>query len=888
MNDVRSWLRNLGLEQYAEIFADQAIESDVLPDLTDRDLASLEIPLGHRKRLLKAAGKLSSRSPETEAPGPERRYLTVVFCDLVGSTALARQLDPEDVRLIMRAYQDCCAGIVARLDGLVSRYIGDGVLIYFGFPRAHEDDAERALRASLEIVATVSRLTTGTGEALQSRVGVATGLVVVGDLVGAGPEITAVGDPLNIASRLQSLAVPNGIVVDDTTRRLTGGLFTFADLGEQPLKGVSEPVQVWALTGETGLPSRFEATRGGRAVVPFVGRDKELAKLLDAWNSAKRGAGRLVLLSGEPGIGKSRLVQVFETQLAGEAHTRLLLQSSPYHQNTPLYPFVEYVRRVAGLQPGDSPKRKLEKIGVYFADVPAMGEALKLFAGLLSIPEDKADLADLPDAKDNAIRVLRDHFRRLSADAPLLVVVEDAQWFDPTSIELLDAIADRVRDARAVVLVTYRSDFALPLARRHEAVLVQLNRLRRPDCQAMIEHIADRKAVPAPLLNEIVARADGVALFVEELTKTVLESEILVDRGDRYELKGTMPAVAIPATLNGSLMARLDRSPQTREIAQVGAVIGREFTYSLLVAVAEKPEADTRDALAGLVKAELLLPAGEPPDATYRFKHALVQDAAYESSLLSRRRTLHARAARVIEDRFPDIVAAQPALLAQHFARAGMAARAIAYCLRAGRLAVAQAAMAEAIAVLHMGLDLLQGLSARSSARRLELELQVLLGHALRAARAPSAPETGAAWERARALCRDKRDSVYLEQALYGQFLFSQGNADLARARQLGEELLAHAEKQRNRTAFVRGNSAVGRTAFGQGDFDGARRHLEQALSVPDRVFRRRSKAVQAPESRVLNLCYLAWTLFVQGHASAAVARCDEFDRRRGTLVAAL
>ena len=726
---------------------------------------------------------------------------------------------------------------------------------------------------------------------MQTRIGVATGLVLVGDLLGGDPAlgVSALGDPLNIASRLQGLAEPNGIVVDKTTRQLTAGVFAFADLGERSLKGVSEPVQVWAVTGENDPRSRFEATRGAR-IVPFVNRSHELQTLLSRWEAAKKGAGQLVLIAGEPGIGKSRLAQIFQGRLAGQPHTKVHLNASPYHQSTALYPVVEQVKRAASLSGDDTPDRKLEKIAAYFAGMADIGEAVSLFAALLSIPEGKpdVDISASPGNKDNAFKVLIEQVVQLSADDPLLIAVEDAQWLDPTSLELLDAVADRIAHRRVLMLVTYRSDFALPLADRPGVTVIQLDRLRRAECQTMVEHLAARKLVPPDLLNEIVARADGVALFVEELTKAVLESDILIDRGDRYELRSAAPALAIPATLNGSLMARLDRYPEARDIAQIGSVIGREFTYDVFLAVAQQPEARLRAGLERLVDNDLLLRVDTSPQAAYRFKHALVQDAAYESLLLSRRRILHARVAEVIESRFPDTVAIEPALLAHHFNRAGAPEKAIAYFLKAGRLALARSAMAEAIAALRMGLELLPNLPAGSDARGLELELQVLLGHALRAARAPSAPETGEAWDRARQLCRPDGRCAYLQQVLYGQFLFHQGNANLARARQLGEELLALEEKERDRAAFVRGHSAVGRTAFGQGDFAAAREHLEQALSVPDQVFRQSADLIQGPESRVLNLCYLSWALFVQGHAAAGGGALRRVDRRRRAPVAAL
>jgi class 3 adenylate cyclase/predicted ATPase len=896
MNDVRTWLGECGLDHYADLFSQQALNWDVLPDLTEVDLASLGIPLGDRKRLLKAISLLSHEdltggarsadaAPLAARPEPERRYLTVMFCDLVGSTALARQLDPEDLRSVIRTYQDCCAGIVARYDGFICRHIGDGIVIYFGYPRAHEDDAERALHAGLDLIQAIGHLTTETGAPLQARIGVTTGLVIVGDLIGTGPaqEVVALGDPLNIASRLQSLAAPNGLVVDKTTHDLTSGFYSFIDLGEQSLKGLAESVQVWSVTEAVKPQSRFAGTRTARPT-PFVNRDHELGTLLSTWGAAAMGTGQLVLVAGDPGIGKSRLVQVFESRLAGQPHGYVLVQSSPYHQSTALYPFVEQVRHAAVLTSHDTPEKKIEKLSAYFTGLASQDEAVSLFATLLSIPE--ADDGSIPGAsstKESAFKIILEQFSHMADNLPLLVVVEDAQWLDPTSLDLLEALANHLRDRRALLLVTYRSDFPLSFAERIPSTLLQLERLQRGDCRTVVEHVAD-KALPRVLLDEILDRADGVALFAEELTKAAVESDAVIDHGDRFELRFARPELALPATLNGSLMARLDRNPEAREIAQIGSVIGREFTFDMLVRVAGRPEAEVRKGLTRLIETDLLLQIGAARHAVYRFKHALVQDAAYESLLLSRRRALHARVAEDLENHHQERVTAEPALLAHHFKRAGLFEKAIAYFLEAGRLAIGRSAMAEAISALKAGIELVPRLPASGDAGKWELELQVLLGHALRAARAPSAPETGQAWDRAYKLCLKEGDDTHLQQVLYGQFLFHQGNANLKQARALGEDLLALAGKYNDDSAFIRGHSAVGRTAFGQGDFAAARHHLEQALSDPKHGPHLVSTSIRGPESRVLNLCYLAWTLFIQGRCAEGLSRCVESIEVAGQL----
>ena len=722
-SDIQSWLASLGLEQYASIFAAQAVDADVLAELSEVDLTELGIPLGHRRKMLRAIAQLRAATAShgvdvAAASMPERRNLTVMFCDLVGSTALSRQLDPEDLRPIIRAYQDCCAGIVARLDGFVCRYIGDGILIYFGYPRAHEDDAERAVRASLEIVQSVGRLSVAGDMKLQVRIGITTGLVVVGELIGSGvsQEVAAIGDAPNIAARLQSLAVPDSIVVDDTTRNLTQGLFSFDNLGPQPIKGLSDTVQTWRVHSERARGSRFEATRGEQ-LVPFVNRSQELGFLQECWQQVNAGQGQIVLIAGEPGIGKSRLLAAFTESLGYGGHAELRYQSSPHHQSTALYPFLDHLRRAARLSQEENPREKLDKIAAYFAGaVTDVDEAVRVFGTLLSIsagaPDDAATIRS--GFKQQAFTVLWEQMSTICSLQPLLVVVEDAHWLDPTSLELLETVAQNIGTRRLLLLVTYRPEQAPALAGHRNAKVLMVNRLPRSECQAIVQHLASHKAVPATLLSEIIVRTDGVALFVEELTKAVLESEFLVDRGDRYEIMPGAKSMAIPSTLNGSLMARLDRNAGSRELAQVGSVIGREFSFNMLAAVSEWPDAALVQALNQLVKSELLLCVGEPPRATYRFKHALVQDAAYENLLLSKRRSLHARVAVVLEQRFPDTVAAEPAVLAQHFARAGDSERAIAYYIKAARLAIARSALAEAITVLNKAMDLL----VKSSRRR--------------------------------------------------------------------------------------------------------------------------------------------------------------------------
>lgn len=896
MSDVNRWLQDLGFGEYVRLFVENKIDWEVLPDLTNEDLASLGIPLGHRKKMLRAIARLAIvEGADGRAPLPagadegdpiglgpvtaERRHLTVVFCDLVGSTALSGQLDPEDLSSIVRAHQNCCAEIVTRMGGFIARYMGDGMLVYFGFPRAHEDDVERAVRAGLQIIEAAGSLKTKNDLALQTRVGIATGLVVVGDMIGVGAvkEIAAIGETPNVAARLQSLAEPNTVVVDAQSHRLVQGLFNSTNLGKLDLKGVGEQVQAWRIDQERALADRFEARRGPH-LVPFVNREHELALLLDRWQLVKEGEGQLVLLSGEPGIGKSRLIQAFCSKLTPDPHQQLYFYCSPHHESSSLYPFLEYLRRAAKLAPQDGPTKRLKKLDAFLSRwVKNPNEVLGPFHSLLSLPTGQSPdrPANAEFTMDKILDTLVEQVTSLTADKPLLVIIEDVHWIDPTSQEFLERVVANIQNLALLIIVSYRSEYTAPLLGHRQATLLKLNRLRRPECQAMIEHLAKRKLVPKELIDEIVVRADGVALFIEELTKAVLESEALIDRGDRYELTPEAPALSIPTTLNGSLMARLDRLTGAREVAQVGSVIGREFSYDMISAVSQMPDSQLKQVLHRLVDAELLLQSGAMPGSRFRFKHALVQDTAYESLLLSRRQALHARIAHLLEVRFPAIGQTEPALLAHHYTRGGQPAQAVHFRLRAGKLAIARSAMAEAIAELKMGLDLLPALPENCAPQRLELELLVARGNSLRAARAPSAPETGETWKRARQLCQEDRDAPQLLQVLYGQFLFNQGNANLTQARRLGEQLLALGEKYENPSAFLRGHSAVGRTAFGQGDLAAARTHLEQALSFDESTTRESPSSIEGPESPVLDLCYLAWTLYILGDVERAKDCCE-------------
>jgi class 3 adenylate cyclase/predicted ATPase len=595
--DIDGWLRRIGLEQYAQSFRDNAIDADVLRDLTDEHLRELGLPLGARLKILRAVATLGTSeqppaSPEITPTAPrtdaERRQLTIMFCDLVGSTALSTRFDPEDMQEIVGAYHRCCADLIVKAGGFVARYMGDGVLVYFGYPQAHEHDTERAVRAGLALVEAVPKLKTAAGAPLQVRVGIATGIVVVGDLIEAETtqEHEVVGETPNLAARLQALAEPGTLVISSSTHRLTGGLFHYRDLGPVALKGFAETVPVWQVLGASAAESRFEALRA--SATPLVGRGEEINLLLRRWEQAKGGEGAVVLLSGEPGIGKSRIAETILERLSGEPQTRLRLFCSPHHQDTALYPSITQLERAAGFRRDDTDEQRLTKLEAVLAlAANDLGEAVPLLADLLSIPTgDRYPALDLTPQKrrEKTLRSLVAQVEGLAARQPVLLVVEDAHWADPTSLELFDLIVERASRLPLLAIVTFRPEFVPPWVGRPQVTLISLNRLPRRLRAEMIAHVTGGKVLPQEIADQITDRTDGVPLFIEELTKAVVESGLLVETGDQYVATGPVTALAIPTSLQASLLARLDRLAPTRDVAQIAAALGRHFSHELISA----------------------------------------------------------------------------------------------------------------------------------------------------------------------------------------------------------------------------------------------------------------------------------------------------------------
>ena len=704
MSEIRQWLDGMGLGQLAEAFEAEQVLLEDLADLTEADLKDLGVPLGPRKRILKAAAEAPAAIPDT-APvaDAERRQITVMFCDLAGSTALSERLDPEDLRSLMQAYQQTCGAVIERYDGHVAQYLGDGLMTYFGWPTAHEDDAERAIRTALEIVHAVKAV--AAPEPLQVRVGIATGPVVVGE-TGAGdasvPKL-AVGETPNIAARLQALAAADQVVLGETSHRLAGQAFAYDELGERSLKGIVEPVRAYRALAEAAAGSRFEAYRGG-SLTPLVGREEETTFIARRWQRAGTGDGQVVLLSGEAGIGKSRILEATRELVVGDGGRALHFQCSPHHQNTALYAFTNYLSGVAATD---------DKVAALEALVRESGlnapATVPLFAELLLISTD--NLYAEPDAdpekrRNLTLRALSDHVAGLAGKAPLLVVFEDVHWIDPTSLDLLGLLLERSQSQTLMILVTFRPEFTPPWTTLDNLTHLTLNRMTRAQTTQLASQVLSGKTLPPEVIEQIVARTDGVPLFVEELTKTIVDSDALTETLDGYSLSAPLPRMAVPETLQDSLMARLDRLAPVKEVAQIGAVIGREFGADLLGAVAGRDKGDLEDALQQLVEAELIFRRGWPPDEIYVFKHALVQDAAYDSLLKQKRRRLHAAVADALEKRFPALVGAEPETVAYHLSRADEDTRASRYWQIAGTNAAQRSAHVEACEHLEKAVTL--------------------------------------------------------------------------------------------------------------------------------------------------------------------------------------
>jgi class 3 adenylate cyclase/predicted ATPase len=825
----------------------------------------------------------SAALPPSEA---ERRQLTVLFCDLVDSTTLSGQLDPEDLREVVQAYQDTCARVIARYDGHIAQYLGDGLLVYFGYPQAHEDDAQRAVRAGLGMVEALGQLNTRLeqkqGVRLAVRLGIHTGLVVVGD-VGGGTrqEQLALGETPNLAARLQGVAAPNTLVVSAATFQLLGGFFACQPLGSPPLKGQAQPLAVYRVLYESMARSRLEAV-GSTGWTPLVGREQEIALLVERWAQVKDGSGQVVLLSGEAGIGKSRLVQMLKEHVASEPQAWLTpCQCSPYYRNTALYPMIDLLERVGlGFEREESPQHKLRKLEGFLAQYGLpLAETVPLLATLLSLPltADYAPLTTSPEQqRQKTLHAFLTIFLRIAAQRPVLFVMEDLHWIDPTTLELLSLLVDQGPTVRVLALWTFRPDFSPPWTGRAHLTQITVNRLPRRQAVEVIRQVTHGKALPPDVVEQIVAKTDGVPLFVEESTKMVLESGLLQEREARYELTSPLPPLAIPATLHDSLMARLDRLATVKALAQLGATLGREFPYALLQAVSPWDEATLQRGLQQLVEAEFLYQQGLPPQATYRFKHVLIQETAYQSLLKSTRQQQHQRIAQVLEECFPSLCETQPELLAHHYTEAGLSVQAVVYWQQAGQRAIERSAHLEAIGHLTRGLEVLTTLPDTPTRAQHELTLQTALGVPLLATKGFGAPEVERVYARARELCHQVGAPPQLFSVLWGIWWMYENRAELRTARELAEELLTLAQHQQDPVLLLQAQRAMGQTMYWLGELTQARTHLEQGITLYDPQQHRASAFLYGQDPGVGLRNFATLVLWSLGYPEQAVGRLNE------------
>lgn len=820
-----------------------------------------------------------------DLPEGERRQLTVMFCDLVGSTAISDHLDPEDLRRLLRDYQRESARVIRRLDGHIAKYLGDGLLVYFGYPRAHEDDALRAVRAARGVVEAMQALPPIVpGVRPEVRVGIHTGLVVVGDM-GAGEQLepmAIVGLTPNLAARLEQLAQPNTVLISAATHQLVKGFFAFRELGQQSLKGIAEPVTVFEVLHETTARSRLDvATHEG--LTPLVGREKEVALILERWEQTREGLGQVVLISGDAGIGKSRLMRVLEDHVGRDPSAALArCACSPYHQNTAFFPIVELLEREFVRAPlGAPPEDKLELLEAFLTrqNLP-LPESVPLLAPLLSLPsrERYAPLPLTPERqKQKTMELLLGILLQPAERQPQLLTVEDLHWADPSTVELLGHIIDRGPTVRLLTMMSTRPSFSPPWSMCSHLVHLALDRLAPRQSETMIRNLTGGRPLPAEVMSEIVLKTDGVPLFLEELVRMVLESGLLHRDGDRFQLRGPLPPLAVPATLQDSLMARLDRLSSVKTVAQLCAALGREFDYELLRAVSELDEATLQRGLRQLVEADVLYQRGIPPHAVYVFKHALIQEAAHASLLRGIRQRHHQRIAEVLEAEHPALAEAQPELLARHLTEARSTERAIAAWLRAGEQALRQSANAEAVAHLRRALELLDDLPNPAARPQLELTLLAALGPALIATRGFANPDVGEVYARARELCAAVGETTpRLFPVLWGLWVYYLVSGELRTSRSLAEEMLRLGETAADPELLLEAHWTLGSSLFWLGDLAEGRAHLEEAISLyhPDRDQSHAYRFGQDPG--VGALCHLSLALSHLGFPDQALRRTDE------------
>jgi class 3 adenylate cyclase len=888
---IAEWLQTVGLEKYAPLFAEHEITVDVLPHLTGADIDRLNLPIGPRRRLtvevqrlLTSAGTHPGVEPSdtrleqhTASPGAERRQLTVMFCDMVGSTALAEHLDPEELRELLQTYREACSDAAARYGGHVAQYLGDGLMVYFGWPSAHEDDAERGVRSALEMVQAISRLSAS--QPIAIRIGLATGPVVVGDASrqdNAEAKL-AIGETPNLAARLQGLAGPNEVVIASSTRRLVGDAFALTDLGPRALRGIAVPVQVWRVDAVQRTEGRFESHHVGMELTPLVGREDETSVLRHRWEQALDGNGQVVVIGGEAGIGKSRLTQALRER-AVEPHTALRYQCSPYHVNSALYPFIEQLEFAAGFARDDTAEQKLDKMeAVLVGSAAQIAESAPLFADMLGLPIERYSPLNLSPQrqKEKLLDALASQVGTLARRRPVLIVFEDAHWIDPTSQELLDTLVPRLVALPVLLVVTHRPEYVPPWAGQSGVTSLALNRLGRREGAQLVVSVTEGRPLPPALLDEILSRTDGVPLFVEELTKSVIESGLLREAGDRYTLQTPLSALAIPTSLRDSLVARLDRLASVKEVAQIGACIGREFSYELIARVTSLDGGPLEAALDKLVEAGLVIRRGTPPDASYTFKHALVQDAAYDSLLKSRRIQLHAVIAQALEHEFADRVANKPEWLAHHHTHAGNLGAAIPLWRMAGEVALGRVALHEAVAHFEKGLGLIEQQPPSAERDSLELTIRESLNAAWVGLRGWAASEIDVNTSGILRLAKSQRNTRSLLLGLWWMWTNTITQGRIADSLQWAHRLLAESRETEDLDLQIFGHAAAMVPHFFLGQLPEAREEANRVLALYDPLRADRWIQLTGHDLRSFIEVYACQLIWMQGYPDQATQLSD-------------
>jgi class 3 adenylate cyclase/predicted ATPase len=880
MPDVASWLTQMGLGKHIETFTKNEVDWEALQLLSDDDLKEMGLPLGPRRKIFEALAvhRASSEKSHSSRSQAERRQLTVLFVDLVGSTELSQKLDPEEMRDLIGSFQHAVTSEIIRYSGYVAKLMGDGILAYFGWPRGQENDAERAVRAGMASAAAVANLRRPEGQSLAARIGIATGLVVVGDMIGQGAaqEEAVVGQSPNLAARLQSLARPGTVLVSHTTRTLVRKTFDLENLGLKDIKGFSAPVQVWRVLGEKGPYARLEELQ--EASGPIVGREHELGQLEELWRRAIDGNGQVVDIRGEAGIGKSRLLAAFRQRLTKHPHAELRYFCSPYHVNSSLHPVLVQIEQAAGWVADDSIETKLRKLREFLqapdpiATVPLIAEALSLdYRG--HYPPLKLTPQLL---KTRTLEALVADVRRRADREPVLMCIEDAHWIDPTTREWLELLVKHLAQARAFLIMTARPEYQSPWSGVANATSLHLDRLAMKEVKALIDNVAAGTALPSEASQLILDKSEGVPLFIEELTKAFLDTGILVERqGDMATQSFSL--LAVPSTLQESLVARLDKLPSAKDIAQTAACIGRTFQQRLLAAVTGSSRPQLAAALSQLEGAGIIFRNGAGVDASYTFKHALIQETAYQTLLKSRRAEIHAAIAKALEAHFPELAEIEPEILGYHYTAAGVPDTAASYWLKAGRKALMRSGNPEAIALLKRGLGLIKNLSENEARLRLEIELQTSLGVALMGSKGYGSPDVLEAFSQARRSSEKLDDDTQLFKALCGEASYYMISGNLRASDALGQRAMEIARKSGDQALLLEAHHRQWATKFFMGDYAASNLHTAFGLSTydPD-VHHQLAYIYTGHDPGTCCRNYSAYVLWLGGHADQALERSLE------------